>query len=151
VPSPFTSLRDALRLGAASAVVGALAWAWELLSRQVPSSPWHVLGLPSGIERLALHAWIEACVIFALAPLAWQSGLDAATRRARIVLVSATIGTVLVFGAMAYSARTGNLGFQIRDASGINYVLLVSRLAGEALRAAAMGISLVTVLRRPSD
>jgi hypothetical protein len=106
-----------------------------------------VRGFPSGIERLALHAWVEACVIFALAPLAWRAALADAPRRARVVLATAWIGTALALLTMAYSARTGMLGMQIRETSALNHLLLLARLAGEVLLATALALGVRAALR----
>lgn len=130
---PLTRLRDALRLGVLCLALGVLGWAWELLARQAPSSPWHVMGFPSAIDRFALRAWIEGLVIVSLAPRAFSLGLGDSPRRARAVLLAAYGGTVLALGSLAISAATGVLGMQIRDASSFSRGLLLARLVGDGL------------------
>ena len=47
--------------------VGAVAWLWEMLCLQAPSSPWHLAGMPLAVARLATHAWITGLAVHALA------------------------------------------------------------------------------------
>jgi hypothetical protein len=137
-PLPLSRLRDALRVGALCLALGVVGWAWALLARQAPSSPWHVAGFPDAVERFALRAWIEGLAVFALAPRAWERRFASAPGRARVLLAALVAGTALALGALAVSAATGLLGTQIRDASGASHGLLVARLAGDALLLVAL-------------
>jgi hypothetical protein len=127
-----------LRVALAALVVAIAASAWDLLARQVPSSPWHVVGYPSAIVRLETRAWIESALLFAIAPRA----LDRGFVRAALATALAAGGTVLSIVSLAISARTGVLANQLRDTTTFASVLLATRLAGDGLLLAALVITL---------
>ena len=130
--------------------VGLLAWTWDFFAHQVPSSAWHVVGYPVAIGRLAEHAWIEALVLFTLAPRAFSHGPWLSDVRARALSLTATTGTALTLGSLAISARTGVLGMQLEHTSAFSSALLAVRLLGDALSLAALAVIVRGALREPS-
>lgn len=141
-----TRLRDALWVGALCLLLGALGWTWELLAHQAPSSPWHVTGFATAIDRFAQHAWIEGLAIFALAPRAWRYAFGKHPARARAMLCALYTGTALTLGTLGYSSATGVLGLQIRDTGRSSHVLLALRLVGEGLLAAGLATAIIAAL-----
>ncbi len=127
-------------LSLACMTIGAVAWLWESLALQAPSSPWHMPGLPLAVARLALHAWITGLATHTL-----TRGITPP----RWVLPLAVAGVALSLGAQAVSAATGLLGVQVRDVrAGSLWVLLARALGGLAL-AVALGATVAQRLRRP--
>ncbi len=118
------------RVAVACMAAGALGHAWEFLATQAPSSPWHVGGFPHAVARFALHAWITGFAVWALAPRKGDVS--------RALLALTLTGAALSLGALAASAATGLLGVQVRDARAGSALILVARVAGGALLAAAM-------------
>jgi hypothetical protein len=145
-PHAFT-FTLAFALATLCMVSGALGWAWEFFARQAPSSPWNVRGFPDEIARFALHAWIDGLALAILAPRTFASTLVADTGRAWALLAALALGVGLSLPAFAYSARTGVLGIQLRDATGVAHTILVARLAGESLLFLALVIALVANAR----
>ncbi len=147
----LASVRPLLWLGVATLVVAVVAWSWDLLAHQVPSSSLRVQGYASAIDRLAQHAWVESALLFALGPQAFANELSRVAVRARAVNVAALAGTTLALGSMAISARTGILAQQLRNTSAFASALLATRLAGDALLLLALGLIVRAVVRgRPA-
>jgi hypothetical protein len=126
-----------LRVGLGVLGVAVAASAWDLLAHQVPSSSWHVTGYPSAIERLEVRAWVEAALLFALAPRA----LDRGFARARMATVLAELGTLFSLGSLAVSARTGVLAMQLRDTTALASGLLTVRIVGDVLLLVALALT----------
>ncbi len=146
---PVSAAAPLVRVGIASIAVGALAWGWDLLAHQVPSSPFHLHGYPGAIDRLGTHAWIEAALIFALAPRAAERGFANDSRGARLASLTAATGTLLAFASMTVSARTGVLANQLADTTSFASLLLAARLAGDALLLVALVLTVRAALRSP--
>lgn len=145
----LASVRPLMALGVAALGVAVLAWSWDLLAHQVPSSSLRVQGYPSVIDRLAQHAWIEAALLFTLGVPAFANDLARAPARARRVNLAALVGTALALGSLAVSARTGVLAQQLRDTSALASVLLATRLVGDALLLVSLWLTVRAVLRGP--
>lgn len=135
---PPPPMAPVLRVALAVLGVAIAASAWDLFAHQVPSSPWHVTGYPSAIDRLEMRAWIEAALLFALAPRA----LDRGFHRAGLVTGLAAVGSLLSLGSLAVSARSGVLALQLRDTTAFASGLLVARIVGDAMLLVALAITL---------
>ncbi len=118
---------------------GAVAWLWEALALQAPSSAWHVPGMPLAVGRLALHAWITGLAVHSL-----SRGVSLP----RWVLLVASAGAALSLGAQAASAATGLLGVQVRDLRAGSGWVLAARAAGGASLAVAFTSAVAQRLRR---
>jgi hypothetical protein len=119
--------------------VGAVAWLWELLCLQAPSSPWHLAGMPLAVARLATHAWLTGLAVHALARGATLP---------RWVLAASVAGVALSLGAQTVTAATGMLGVQVRDLRAGSSALLVARALGGVCLAAAFAATASQRLRR---
>ena len=119
--------------------VGAVAWLWEMLCLQAPSSPWHLAGMPLAVARLAMHAWITGLAVHALA-----RGVSLP----RWVLTVSIAGVALSLGAQTVTAATGMLGVQVRDLRAGSSALLAARALGGVCLAAAFAATASQRLRR---
>jgi hypothetical protein len=135
-------VRALLRLGLSLCACALLASVWDVLTLQVPSSPFHVGVLSGPVEQLSRFSAGLGLGALTLA-LAWPSlyppGEGALAARAYL------IGSLLHVAALAYAASQGLLGVQVLDvrldarlvvyARGLSHVLLLGALGSACYRA----------------
>jgi hypothetical protein len=134
--------RALLRVGVWLCVCALLASVWELLTLQVPSSPFHVGVLSGPVEQLCrFSAGLGlGAVVFALTwSVLYPPGEGALAARAYL------LGALLHVAALAYAASQGLLGVQVLDvrldarlvvyARGLSLVLLLGALGSACYRA----------------
>jgi len=142
--SPKSADRSLRWLASLTGATAVLVFAWEFLARQVPSSSWNLRGVPALLERMGIRA---ALLALAWTALAGEARTDEAPTRRTARVACAWTGSLLSFGSLAASARSGHLGTQITDASGLDGALLLGSVLGNA----ALVFSLAATLRARVD
>lgn len=131
--------RRARRVGALCVLTGALSLAWALFSKQSPTSPLHVAGVPSAIEQLSLRAWSVGLSLFVLAP---QTVRALSASRARLWVHASAIGAAALLAAHAIAARSEIPGVQLLGAHGLGRGLAYLRLLGGVTLVACLVVAL---------
>ncbi|MDP3277272.1 MAG: hypothetical protein Q8Q09_18935 [Deltaproteobacteria bacterium] len=133
---------DILRRGAWLCVwFGACAAIFATLAGQTTDSPYRVEGFAEPARSLAMHAWTLAAITLAVlahVSTSTQNRSVFAGKRGWVLTSFWCLGAALSLGAMAYAARTGVLGVQLRDTGQRGHGVLVSRWAGNAMLLVAL-------------
>jgi hypothetical protein len=148
-PSTVTLATWFARGGLACAWIGAAASAWAVLAQQSPASPYRAPGFYEPIEALALRSFVLAGLTLGSVRLASRGGLFADDQRSRARLAWAlwVAGVALTLAAMAYSAATGSLGVQLRDAGQHGHNALIVRWLGGALTLGCLALAQGSIAR----
>lgn len=143
--SPTLPARLLLRAGLLLWLVGCVALAWEVLTRQAPGSPYQI-GLLSGpVEQLRNGAFALGAGLLAGGLLhRWLFG-----ERGLYWALLATVAATVHVAALLYCAWHGLAGVQILDPRPGTAAITTARAVAHLLTMVALSDAFVRALRRP--